>query len=138
MKMIEVCCAIIIKDAKILAMRRSCGLHLAGFWEFPGGKIEAGETAEACIIREIKEELNAEISIIQRLQPVEYLYPEKWIKLIPFLCKMPNEEITLTKHSEFRWMAENEVFSINWAAADLKILTKKSNYFKIIFSSLEG
>jgi len=84
--MIEVCCAIIVEGDKILATRRSHGMHLAGFWEFPGGKIEPGETAEACIIREIREELNIEIKVENRLLPVEHHYPEKSIRLMPFMC----------------------------------------------------
>jgi 8-oxo-dGTP diphosphatase len=120
--MIEVCCAIIIEGYKILATRRSRGMHLAGFWEFPGGKIESGETAEECIIREIREELNIEISVEKQLKPVKHHYPEKSIRLIPFICKLKAGKITLTDHSEFRWLAKHEIFEVNWAAADLKVL----------------
>jgi 8-oxo-dGTP diphosphatase len=120
--MIEVCCAIIVEDEKILATRRSHGMHLAGFWEFPGGKIEPGETAEACVFREIREELNIEIIIEKQLPSVEHHYPEKSIRLIPFICKIRSGIITLTDHSEFRWLVGHEVSSINWAAADLKVL----------------
>ncbi len=120
--MIEVCCAIITKGDKILATRRSHGMHLGGFWEFPGGKIEPGETAEECIHREIREELNIEITIENQLEPVEHHYPEKSIRLIPFICKINSGIITLTEHSEFRWLAGHEVSSVNWAAADLKVL----------------
>ena len=120
--MIEVCCTIITEGDKILATRRSHGMHLAGFWEFPGGKIEPGETAEECIHREIREELNIEITIENQLEPVEHHYPEKSIRLIPFICKINSGIITLTEHSEFRWLAGHEVSSVNWAAADLKVL----------------
>lgn len=120
--MIEVCCAIIVESEKILATRRSHGMHLAGFWEFPGGKIEPGETAEACIIREIREELNIKIIIENQLPPVEHQYPEKSILLIPFICKIKSGKITLTDHSEFRWLAKHEIFEVNWATADLKVL----------------
>lgn len=120
--MIEVCCAIIVEGEKILATRRSHRMHLAGFWEFPGGKTEPGETAEACIIREIREELDIEIIIEKQLPSVEHHYPEKSIRLIPFICKIKSGIITLTEHSEFRWLARHDVSSINWAAADLKVL----------------
>jgi 8-oxo-dGTP diphosphatase len=120
--MIEVCCAIIVEGDKILATRRSHGMHLAGFWEFPGGKIEPGETAETCIIREIHEELDIEVIIENQLPSVEHHYTEKSIRLIPFICKIKSGIITLTDHSEFRWLARHEVSSVNWAAADLKVL----------------
>ncbi len=120
--MIEVCCAIIVVGDKILTTRRSHGMHLAGFWEFPGGKIEPGETAEACIIREIREELNVEIIIENQLPSVEHHYPEKYIRLIPFICKIKSGIIKLTEHSEFRWLAKHEVSTVNWAEADLKVL----------------
>jgi 8-oxo-dGTP diphosphatase len=120
--MIDVCCAIIVEGDKILATRRSHGLHLAGFWEFPGGKIEPGETAKECIIREIREELNLDISIISKLQPVKYYYPGKSIRLIPFVCNITDGRMNLTDHSEFRWLAENEISSIIWAPADIKVL----------------
>ena len=120
--MIEVCCAIITEGDKILATRRSHGMHLAGFWEFPGGKIEPGETAEECIHREIREELNIEITIENQLEPVEHHYPEKSIRLIPFICKIKSGNITLTDHSEFRWLTKNELSKLNWAAADQMVL----------------
>jgi len=122
--MIEVCCAIIVKEDKILATRRSPGMHLAGFWEFPGGKTETGETAEECIIREIREELNLDISIIHQLQPVEHHYPEKSILLIPFVCRITGGQIDLTDHSEYRWLAKKEISSIIWAPADIKVLMR--------------
>jgi len=120
--MIEVCCAIIVEGDKILATRCSHGMHLAGFWEFPGGEIEPGETAKECITREIREELNIEISVENQLEPVEHHYPEKSIRLIPFICRIKSGKITLTDHSEFRWLAKHEIFEVNWAAADLKVL----------------
>jgi len=120
--MIDVTCAIIIKDKKILATRRARGLHLEGLWEFPGGKIEPGETAEACITREIFEELNVEIRILKSLKPVEHCYPEKIIRLIPFLCEIISGNLSLTDHSEFRWLSNEEIDSIHWAAADREII----------------
>lgn len=120
--MIDVTCAIIIIDKKILATRRARGLHLEGMWEFPGGKIERGETAEECIVREIREELNVEIRIFKSLMPVEHHYPEKSIRLIPFLCEITSGNLILTDHSEFRWLSSEEIDLMNWAAADREII----------------
>lgn len=124
--MISVTCAIIEKEGKVLATRRAKGSHLAGLWEFPGGKIEPGETAEDCIIREIKEELNVQIETSQNLDPVEHHYEEKSIRLIPFICNIVSGQIMLKDHSEFRWLSRNDLQSLDWAEADFKIV---KNYF---------
>lgn len=116
--MISVTCAIIEKEGKVLATRRAKGSHLAGLWEFPGGKIEPGETAEDCIIREIREELNVQIEISQNLNPVEHHYENKSIRLIPFVCNIVSGQITLKDHSEFRWLSRNDLQSLDWAEAD--------------------
>nr|NQU90137.1 8-oxo-dGTP diphosphatase MutT [Bacteroidota bacterium] len=120
--MIDVTCAIIEKEGKILAARRAHGQHLAGMWEFPGGKIEPGETAEECIVREIMEELNILIRICKKLEPVEYDYPEKSIRLIPFVCATDNDEVVLVDHSDFRWFGLDEIYEVVWAAADIMII----------------
>jgi len=119
--MIKVTCAIIEKEDKVLATRRAHGSHLEGFWEFPGGKIEPGETAEECIVREIREELDVEIEIIQQLEPVEHHYPDKSIRLIPFVCKIISGQIMLKDHSEFRWLSKSELMTPDWAAADVEV-----------------
>jgi 8-oxo-dGTP diphosphatase len=119
--MIEVTCAIIENEDKILATRRAHGSHLEGFWEFPGGKTESGETAEECIVREIMEELAVDIEFIQQLEPVKHHYPEKSIRLIPFVCKIISGQIILKNHSEFRWLSKSELMTPDWAAADLRV-----------------
>jgi len=119
--MIEVTCAIIEKEDKVLATRRAHGSHLEGFWEFPGGKIESGETAEECIVREIREELAVEIEIIQHLEPVEHHYPDKSIRLLPFVCKIISGQIILKNHSEFRWLSKSDLMKPDWAAADVRV-----------------
>lgn len=121
--MIDVTCAIIEKNEKVLATQRARGIHLAGQWEFPGGKIENGETAEQCIIREIAEELNIRVAVLRSLQPVEYHYPDKAIRLIPFVCTVLSGQIRLTDHSDFRWLSRSELTSLDWAAADVIVLT---------------
>lgn len=119
--MIDVTCAIIIRSGKILATLRARGMHLEGHWEFPGGKIEAGESAVKCIRREILEELNIRIHVIRSMQPLEHHYPDKAIRLIPFVCKIVSGKIELAEHSEFRWLGKNEIREMNWAAADRKV-----------------
>jgi 8-oxo-dGTP diphosphatase len=125
--MINVCCAIIENDGKILATRRGENMHLKGYWEFPGGKLEAGECIEECIIREIKEELNIDIKITGKLSNVEYTYPEKSICLIPFICKLSTYAIKLKDHSEFKWVEAQSWKQLKWAPADIFVI---KNYLK--------
>jgi len=121
-KMIEVSCAIIQEGDKILAVKRAHGMHLAGKWEFPGGKTEPGETAETCIIREIFEELEINIKPILQLKPVTYHYPEKSIRLIPFRCKILSGKIKLAEHEDYKWVSKTEIELMDWAAADIEII----------------
>ena len=121
--MIRVTCAIIRNEENdVLVVRRGENSDLPDKWEFPGGKVKEGESYEECIIREIKEELSIEISIVGKLQPVEYHYPEKSIRLIPFVCRIKSGDIILTDHSEFRWLTRNEIPTLTWASADLKVM----------------
>lgn len=120
--MIDVTCAIIKQTDKILATRRAHGMHLAGQWEFPGGKIEAGETAEECIVREIFEELNICIRPVKKLIPVEHHYSDKSIRLIPFICEILEGEILLAEHAEFKWVKPDEIKTLEWAAADRELI----------------
>lgn len=120
--MIDVTCAIITKEDKILATQRGRGAHLEGYWEFPGGKTEPGETAEECIIREIFEELEIKIMIIQKLSPVEHHYSDKSIRLHPFVCKILSGEIRLKDHAAFCWLEAGELSSLKWAEADRRIV----------------
>lgn len=120
--MIRVTCAIIIRKNKILATKRTHGDHPEGLWEFPGGKAEPGESLENCIIREILEELDVHIKIIQALTAVTHHYPEKSITLFPFICRIVAGNIHLTEHADSRWLGSNELFLPEWAAADLQVV----------------
>ncbi len=91
-------------------------------WEFPGGKIENGETPESALIREIKEELSVEIETGQALGSVKFNYPGKSIELIPFLALIKSGEISLTEHQAFRWLQKDELQSLDWAEADIPII----------------
>ena len=120
--MIDVTCAIIRRKERTLAVQRSHGMDLAGHWEFPGGKIETGETAEDCIAREILEELNIRIRPVKQLIPVEHHYKDKAIRLIPFLCEITEWQIQLTEHAAFQWVSPDDIKTLNWAAADWKLI----------------
>ena len=121
-KIIQVSCAIIVsEDRKILVTQRSAGMSLPLKWEFPGGKIEKEESSEQTIVREIKEELNIEISISNKLPSVTHHYENFSIILIPFICKIEQGEIKLTEHQAFRWLNPNKLLDLDWAEADIPV-----------------
>jgi 8-oxo-dGTP diphosphatase len=129
--MIEVTCSIIEHNNKILVTQRSEKMALPLKWEFPGGKIEKDETAEACLIREILEELHINIKITRQLNSNTHQYSEtKIIKLIPFICELVSGDIKLTEHANFLWLSKNELVNLDWAEADVPILNKYLNYIK--------
>ncbi len=117
-----VTCAIIAYDEKILAVQRSSSMSLPLKWEFPGGKIEYGESEEECVLREIKEELNLEIIVLKKLQPSTFDYPHISIKLIPFIAKQVAGTIRLNEHAAYKYLSKNELMSLDWAEADIPIV----------------
>ena len=121
MKTIEVVAAVIVKDGRIFATQRGYG-DFKDFWEFPGGKIEKGESPEDALVREIKEELDADISVDSFLQTVEYNYPKFHLILHCFLCSLKNDTLHLLEHESARWLSANELDSVNWLPADLSIV----------------
>ncbi len=128
--MIEVTCAIILKGNKILVTQRSEKMKLPLKWEFPGGKVEKNETEESCLLREIKEELNLEIEIIEKLESKKFDYETFSINLIPFVAKYLNGVIVLSEHKDFKWLTKGELKFLDWAAADIPVLNEflKLNY----------
>ncbi|MCK9398846.1 MAG: (deoxy)nucleoside triphosphate pyrophosphohydrolase [Bacteroidales bacterium] len=128
--MIEVTCAIILRDNKILVTQRSETMDLPLKWEFPGGKIEVNETAENCLRREIKEELNIEIELLEKLETKCFNYETFSINLIPFVSKYLAGEIVLAEHKDFKWFAKEELKFLDWASADIPVLEEflKLNY----------
>lgn len=121
--MLLVACAIIINNQdKVLACQRNASMHLPLKWEFPGGKIEKNESAEECLVREIKEELNIDIQILERKSANDHHYPDKSIRLIPFICRHLNGEISLKEHKDFQWLDKSNLVTLDWAEADLPIL----------------
>ncbi len=115
---IKVTCAIIINNHKILAAKRSSTMPHSGFWEFPGGKIEIGETPEVCLIREIKEELDCTIKIKNKLPLFTHKYKDKHIELHPFTCTILNQYPKPLEHSEIGWFTLTELLKLNWLPAD--------------------
>jgi 8-oxo-dGTP diphosphatase len=119
---INVTCAIIVIENKILVTQRSEKMRLPLKWEFPGGKLEEDESEIDCIKREIKEEINIEIEVIRKLSSSIHDYGSFKINLIPFLAKYLSGEIRLAEHKEYRLLEKSELLSLDWAEADLPIV----------------
>lgn len=125
--MIEVTCAIIEHKGKVLICQRSELMSLPLMWEFPGGKVERNESFENCLIREIKEELNIDISIVKRLNHVFHKYDNKSITLIPFICTLHSSEIKLNEHKDLIWINPLDLLNYNLAPADIPIAKEYIN-----------
>ncbi len=119
---IRVTCAIIVRNGKLLAAQRGQGSSHAGKWEFPGGKIEPGETPQQCIIREIREELNIEVSVLEKLPAFSHQYPDKVIELLAFICTCKDEIIIPGEHQRIVWLSPGDLGCLNWSEADVKVL----------------
>lgn len=120
--MINVTCAIIFVDKKILVTQRSEDMKLPLKWEFPGGKVEENENEKECIKREIKEEINIEIDVFRRLSNSVYDYGTFKINLIPFLANYISGDIVLAEHKDFKLLDKSELLDLDWAEADLPIV----------------
>lgn len=122
MSPLKVTCAIITIDDKILAVQRGKRMSLPMKWEFPGGKIEPAETETACIVREIREELNIDIEVMDRLTPSVYRYPAFTIELIPYMANYVSGTLTLREHNNYLLMDRAELDTLDWAEADWPIV----------------
>lgn len=120
--MIQVTAAIIQFDSKILIARRSPGLHLAGYWEFPGGKMEEGESPEICLKREIEEELGLIIQVGDFLLENLHDYGDRRIQLKAYLCELISGEIVLIDHDRYVWVEVNSFHAYTFAPADMPIV----------------
>ncbi|MGB3064304.1 (deoxy)nucleoside triphosphate pyrophosphohydrolase [Sphingobacterium thalpophilum] len=120
--MLQVTCAIIEHDEKILICQRSAAMKLPLKWEFPGGKIETGESKEDYLRREIKEELNIDIVIERALTVVEHHYPGFSLRLYPFVCRLTAGEPKVTEHVQAKWVEIPQLPEYDWAEADLPIV----------------
>lgn len=117
MKTIEVVAAVIVKDGKVFATRRGYG-QWQGWWEFPGGKIESGECPQEALLREIREELDAEIEIAELLETVEWDYPDFHLRMHCFLCSLLSESMHLNEHEAAAWLTRETIRSVKWLPAD--------------------
>ncbi|MEN2282386.1 (deoxy)nucleoside triphosphate pyrophosphohydrolase [Algoriphagus sp. SE2] len=127
MKAIPVTCAIIIHQNKILVAKRSSTMSQSGYWEFPGGKVETDESMEACLKREIREELGLEIKIKSKLKSSVFEYsPEKVIQLFPFVCDWKSGDLEILEHEKVSWVAIEELEDLNLAPADIPIYRELS------------
>ncbi len=121
--MIDVVCGVIEDlEGRYLACLRPQGKHLGGLWEFPGGKVDPGETPIAALIREMREELSVDVEIVTSLTPVIYAYPDRTIRLLPFRCKISEGELHANEHEALLWCAPENFYKLPWADADLPIL----------------
>ena len=121
MKHIEVVAAIIRKEDMIFATQRGYG-EWKDWWEFPGGKMEVGETPEEALVREIREELSAEISVEEFLCTVEYDYPKFHLTMHCYLCSLMTDSLHLNEHEAARWLSKDELDSVKWLPADVKVV----------------
>jgi 8-oxo-dGTP diphosphatase len=126
MNQYNVVAAIIIYDNKILCVQRNSSKYdyVSFKYEFPGGKIDPGETREIALLREIKEELEIEVEIAEDFLTVEHEYPDFKITLHSFICKTLTDKITLTEHIALKWLSADELETLDWAAADIPIINK--------------
>ena len=123
MKIIEVVAAIIQHNNKIFVTRRGYG-EFENMWEFPGGKMEMGETREEALRREIKEELELDIEISKYLTTVEYDYPNFHLKMYCFICTISGGELQLNVHNDAKWTTLDELDNLNWVPADILVIEK--------------
>lgn len=123
MRTINVVAAIIIKDQKIFATQRGYGEFKNG-WEFPGGKIESGESPEHALEREIREELDARIRVGELFDTIEYDYPNFHLSMKCFLCSLISDQLTLREHEAAKWLTKENLSSVEWLPADITIIDK--------------
>ena len=120
--MIEVVAGIIYKGEKFLIAKRNLKKAQGGYWEFPGGKIECDETKEEALVREIREEFNADILVNDFVGEVVHHYPEKDVKLFFYKAQLLGEDIELLEHEDYKWITKDEKANYRFASADEKIL----------------
>ena len=127
MKVIRVVAAIIIKNGKVFATQRGYG-DFKGRWEFPGGKIDSRETPEEALAREIKEELDTEVEVIELLDTVEYDYPNFHLSMDCFICSIKSGNLVLKEHEAAQWLTKETLDNVDWLPADLGLIDKIREY----------
>ena len=122
-KSVKVVAAVIRQNGRIFATQRGYGSY-KGWWEFPGGKIEQGETPQNALRREIREELDTEIEVGSLISKIEYDYPEFHLVMDCFWCTVRSGKLKLLEAEDARWLSKEELLSVKWLPADLSILDK--------------
>lgn len=131
MKTVKVVAAIIIHENKIFATQRGYGEFKDG-WEFPGGKIEPGETSQEALVREIKEELDIEIKVKDFLETVEYDYPGFHLSMDCFFCTIKSGELVLKEHEAAKWLTMETLDSVDWLPADQGLIEGIREYLCVV------
>ncbi len=129
MKTIKVTAAIIIHNNRVFATQRGYGEFKDG-WEFPGGKVEEGETSRTALVREIREELDTEIAVGELFDTVEYDYPAFHLSMDCFLCKVVSGKLVLKEHEDARWLSREQLDSVDWLPADIGLIRKLAEYLQ--------
>jgi 8-oxo-dGTP diphosphatase len=119
---LHVACAIIEQNGTVLAAQRSAAMTLPLKWEFPGGKIEGGESPEECLHRELMEELGITVATGTALSPATHSYPDFTVTLYPFTCRLIQGHITMHEHHALQWIEPYRMRELDWAAADLPVI----------------
>lgn len=119
---VRVCCAVIFNNGKVFAARRNIGSNQALKWEFPGGKLEAGETEESCLHRELEEELKLRVRILEKLPPVVHHYPAYVIQLLSFVCELTDGPHHTKVHESTGWFSARELQALEWSEADIPVM----------------
>ena len=129
MKTIEVAAAVIVDSfeniTEVFATERGYG-EFKGQWEFPGGKIEVGETPQQALIREIQEELTVKINVDKLIDTIEYDYPKFHLNMKCFLCVIVDGDIILKEAEDSKWLNKDELYGVNWLPADITLIEKLS------------
>ena len=123
MKTVRVVAAVIRSEDKIFATARGYG-EFKGQWEFPGGKIEPGETPQEALVREIQEELDVKIEVGDLIDTIEYDSPSFHLSMDRFWCIVTDGEITLKEAEDARWLSKDELYSVDWLPADMELIEK--------------
>lgn len=123
MKTVRVVAAVIRKDDKIFATQRGYGEFKDG-WEFPGGKIEEGESPEQALVREIKEELDTDINVGELIDTIEYDYPNFHLSMDCFWCEIVWGGLELREHEAAKWLTKDTLYSVEWLPADVELIEK--------------
>ena len=129
MKLVRVVAAVIESDKKIFATQRGYG-EFKGGWEFPGGKIEPGETPQQALVREIKEELDTEIEVGELIETVEYDYPTFHLSMDCFWCTIVKGNLVLLEAEASKWLAKDDLYSVEWLPADAGLIKKIEESWK--------